>query len=136
MHFALHCINQRFFIFISFFFIFLLASCLSKTLHKHRFYKKYIELRARIKANSCPVLPASPVSGVGIGVNNSANNYSVQRSSSLKDHRQLRYIKSNIFCKSILMTGRMGCGEKKKFIYESYTTRLLYIESQGVTALQ
>ncbi|KAJ6642027.1 Protein phosphatase 1 regulatory subunit 12A, partial [Pseudolycoriella hygida] len=45
---------------------------------------------ARIKANSCPVLPASPVSGVGIGVNNSANNYSVQRSSSLKDHRQLR----------------------------------------------
>ncbi|XP_037036554.1 protein phosphatase 1 regulatory subunit 12B isoform X9 [Bradysia coprophila] len=55
-----------------------------------KFYKKYIELRARIKANSCPVLPASPVSGVGIGVNNSANNYSVQRSSSLKDHRQLR----------------------------------------------
>lgn len=65
-----------------------------------RFYQKYQELRARIKANSCPVLPATPASGGGVGVggviggvNTTVNsNYSVQRSASLKDHRQLRYV--------------------------------------------
>lgn len=92
-------------------------SCMS------RFYQKYQELRARIKANSCPVLPAQPVTGhmgqtgtkgaviigpgsvpgvvqvnhytaTGLGsigsTNNSNSSYLVQRSTSLKDHRQLR----------------------------------------------
>lgn len=61
-----------------------------------RFYQKYIELRARIKANSCPVLPASPISNnVVEGDKESAvkatTNFIIQRSASLKDHRnQLR----------------------------------------------
>lgn len=73
-----------------------------------RFYQKYQELRARIKANSCPVLPATPIGGAMTGscgvINNvgttanatalsllGSQSYLVQRSASLKDHRQLRY---------------------------------------------
>lgn len=89
-----------------------------------RFYQKYQELRARIKANSCPVLPATPITSgmsgscgvinnVGISAASGARitssqpstptmppmlaamggsqSYLVQRSASLKDHRQLRY---------------------------------------------
>uniref|UniRef100_A0A1L8DN71 Protein phosphatase 1 regulatory subunit 12B n=1 Tax=Nyssomyia neivai TaxID=330878 RepID=A0A1L8DN71_9DIPT len=79
--------------------------------HDEKFYQKYRELRARIKANSCPVLPATPTKGVGGGgpkggrvdgagsgggntgvvVNtNPSQTYSVQRSASLKDYRQIR----------------------------------------------
>lgn len=68
----------------------------------YRFIQRYIELRARIKANSCPVLPATTTSiggsgcvignDVGSSSNKEINSYSVQRSASLKDHRQLRYI--------------------------------------------
>ncbi|XP_055538614.1 protein phosphatase 1 regulatory subunit 12A-like isoform X6 [Wyeomyia smithii] len=58
-----------------------------------KFYQKYVELRARIQANSCPILP---------NTNNTANaktavsNYLVQRSASLKDHRTLRKATSNL----------------------------------------
>jgi hypothetical protein len=63
--------------------------------HSKRFYQKYIELRARIKANSCPVLPATPISGVGgtgtdgggTDTTKSTSNFIIQRSASLKDHR-------------------------------------------------
>ncbi|XP_055372986.1 protein phosphatase 1 regulatory subunit 12A isoform X8 [Condylostylus longicornis] len=55
-----------------------------------KFYQKYHELRARIKANSCPILPATQTTGVLGAVNSSNNNYSVQRSASLKDHRNFR----------------------------------------------
>ncbi|XP_055708398.1 protein phosphatase 1 regulatory subunit 12A isoform X3 [Phlebotomus papatasi] len=79
--------------------------------HDEKFYQKYRELRARIKANSCPVLPATPTTGVGgpktvglqgggggdgggktaVVVNtNPSQTYSVQRSASLKDYRQIR----------------------------------------------
>ncbi|XP_055690972.1 protein phosphatase 1 regulatory subunit 12B isoform X4 [Lutzomyia longipalpis] len=82
--------------------------------HDEKFYQKYRELRARIKANSCPVLPATPAKGVvgggpktvgrvdstgsvevrgntGVVVNtNPSQTYSVQRSASLKDYRQIR----------------------------------------------
>ncbi|XP_037908819.1 protein phosphatase 1 regulatory subunit 12C isoform X9 [Hermetia illucens] len=54
-----------------------------------KFYQKYHELRARIKANSCPILPATQQTGV-LGAVNPPNNYSVQRSASLKDHKNLR----------------------------------------------
>ncbi|XP_037908812.1 protein phosphatase 1 regulatory subunit 12B isoform X3 [Hermetia illucens] len=43
-----------------------------------KFYQKYHELRARIKANSCPILPATQQTGV-LGAVNPPNNYSVQR---------------------------------------------------------
>ncbi|GAB0090302.1 protein phosphatase 1 regulatory subunit 12A [Sergentomyia squamirostris] len=78
--------------------------------HDEKFYQKYRELRARIKANSCPVLPATPQKGVGGGGGpksggnegvgesggkpavvlntNPSHTYSVQRSASLKDYRQ------------------------------------------------
>lgn len=92
-----------------------------RTAHACRFYQKYQELRARIKANSCPGLPASAIGGgTGTGMTGSCGvinsvgtaagavgavpgstatamggglgqSYLVQRSASLKDHRQLRY---------------------------------------------
>lgn len=82
-----------------------------------RFYQKYQELRARIKANSCPVLPATPASGGGVGVggviggvNTTVNsNYSVQRSASLKDHRQLRYVFFANVCNLLLVVVFDGC---------------------------
>lgn len=59
---------------------------------RNRFYKKYRELRDRIKASSYPVLSADTPIGVGVNDgNNLSNNYQVQRSASLKDHRHLRY---------------------------------------------
>lgn len=71
-----------------------LATNTKKTINPKRFYQKYIELRARIKANSCPVLPATPISGVGgtgndggTGTPKPTSNYIIQRSASLKDHR-------------------------------------------------
>lgn len=66
-------------------------------LNHPRFYQKYRELQARIKANSCPVLPATQINNVvagggGVGSGNTTNNYIVQRSASLKDNRvHLRY---------------------------------------------
>lgn len=76
-----------------------------------RFYQKYNELRARIKANSCPILPAGTQtqtqapqqnSTVVLGTLNTSNqtnqnlisnsNYSVQRSASLKDHAHFRFV--------------------------------------------
>ncbi|XP_059615245.1 protein phosphatase 1 regulatory subunit 12B-like isoform X2 [Phlebotomus argentipes] len=76
--------------------------------HDEKFYQKYRELRARIKANSYPVLPVTPTTGVGGngpktgGVEGGGggdcggkpgvvvNTYSVQRSASLKDYKQIR----------------------------------------------
>ncbi|XP_055846461.1 protein phosphatase 1 regulatory subunit 12A-like [Episyrphus balteatus] len=55
-----------------------------------KFYQKYNELRARIKANSCPILPATQNPNVLGTVNTPIQNYSVQRSASLKDHRYFR----------------------------------------------
>ncbi|KAL5292647.1 PPP1R12C family protein [Megaselia abdita] len=78
-----------------------------------KFYQKYNELRARIKANSCPILPAGtgtqtqtqptqqhPTVVLGTLttsnqtnqnlISNSNSNYSVQRSASLKDHSHFR----------------------------------------------
>lgn len=69
-----------------------------------KFYQKYIELRARIKANSCPVLPATPIgSGVAstgkdggsTGTTKPTSNYIIQRSASLKDHRSQLLSKRN-----------------------------------------
>lgn len=58
---------------------------------QNRFYQKYLELRRRINAHSCPVLPATLNTG-STGVNSStANSLTVQRSASLKE--QLRYEK-------------------------------------------
>lgn len=75
----------------------------TKHKNKKRFYQKYLELRRRINAHSCPVLPATLNTGI-IGVNPSctialttttstttANNFTVQRSASLKDYKPLRY---------------------------------------------
>lgn len=108
--------------YLCFFFWHLVCFNFTRVLHAcARFYQKYQELRARIKANSCPVLlPAQPIthghmgqtgstassggpggvpgvvqvnhySATGLGSIGSTNNtYSVQRSTSLKDHRQLR----------------------------------------------
>ncbi|CRK95834.1 CLUMA_CG009280, isoform C [Clunio marinus] len=63
--------------------------------------QKYIELRARIKANSCPALPATPV-GNNVGVEGDKDaavkpttNFIIQRSASLKDHRHQLSKKSN-----------------------------------------
>uniref|UniRef100_U5EYV8 Protein phosphatase 1 regulatory subunit 12a n=1 Tax=Corethrella appendiculata TaxID=1370023 RepID=U5EYV8_9DIPT len=80
-----------------------------------KFYKKYQELRARIKANSCPILPAPLVGAINNNNNNNnittttntnttnttttkqgTNNFIVQRSASLKDHRLLRKTTSNL----------------------------------------
>lgn len=78
------------------FFLFSKLTSLHK-LNPPRFYQKYRELQARIKANSCPVLPATPINNVvagggGVGSGNTTNNYIVQRSASLKDSRvHLRY---------------------------------------------
>ncbi|XP_067613482.1 protein phosphatase 1 regulatory subunit 12A isoform X5 [Eurosta solidaginis] len=128
--------------------------------HDEKFYQKYHELRARIKANSCPILPATqiqninnsssnsnsrnnnsnssnssnsnnninnnsaiansqqsninqnnsnnkcnktitniinnhPTSALGVNVYTNIPNYSVQRSASLKDHRNYRTISTN-----------------------------------------
>ncbi|CAO1309583.1 unnamed protein product [Diamesa hyperborea] len=58
-----------------------------------KFYQKYIELRARIKANSCSALPATQISGVvgtceeGVGTVKPSTNFIIQRSASLKDQR-------------------------------------------------
>lgn len=76
-----------------------------------RFYQKYNELRARIKANSCPILPAGSQTQtqpaqqhatVVLGTLTTSNqsnqklisnsNYSVQRSASLKDHAHFRFV--------------------------------------------
>ncbi|XP_050335186.1 protein phosphatase 1 regulatory subunit 12A isoform X7 [Bactrocera neohumeralis] len=121
--------------------------------HDEKFYQKYHELRARIKANSCPILPAkqqqlnnsnnssnsnsqnnnSNSSNSNNNINNNSNNsnninnsksnintniinnptsalgnvytpipnYSVQRSASLKDHRNYRTISTNTSSTSI-----------------------------------
>lgn len=67
-----------------------------------RFYQKYLELRRRINAHSYPVLPATINTGI-ISVNTThtiapttsatttTNNFTVQRSASLKDYKPLRY---------------------------------------------
>ncbi|KAG5679205.1 hypothetical protein PVAND_008792 [Polypedilum vanderplanki] len=57
-----------------------------------KFYQKYIELRARIKANSCPALPATQITiakddSNKESVTKSSTNFIIQRSASLKDHR-------------------------------------------------
>lgn len=66
----------------------------NKKTKQNRFYQKYLELRRRINAHSCPVLPATLNTG-SIGVNSAtANALTVQRSASLKDNKQLRYDKS------------------------------------------
>ncbi|XP_055325587.1 protein phosphatase 1 regulatory subunit 12C isoform X13 [Sitodiplosis mosellana] len=66
-----------------------------------KFYQKYIELRRRINANSYPVSPATLNTGM-FGVNSTytiapttsttttTNNFTVQRSASLKDYKPLR----------------------------------------------
>ncbi|XP_058463701.1 protein phosphatase 1 regulatory subunit 12A isoform X2 [Malaya genurostris] len=54
-----------------------------------KFYQKYVELRARIQANSCPILPNT-------NAKTAVSNYLVQRSASLKDHRTLRKATSNL----------------------------------------
>ncbi|XP_054085934.1 protein phosphatase 1 regulatory subunit 12A isoform X12 [Zeugodacus cucurbitae] len=120
--------------------------------HDEKFYQKYHELRARIKANSCPILPAKQLnnsnnssnsnsqnnnsnsSNSNNNINNNSNNsnninnsksninttniinnptsalgnvytpipnYSVQRSASLKDHRNYRTISTNTSSTSI-----------------------------------
>ncbi|XP_065074514.1 protein phosphatase 1 regulatory subunit 12A isoform X8 [Ochlerotatus camptorhynchus] len=62
-----------------------------------KFYQKYVELRARIQANSCPILPnTNPTANAKTATNNSSNSYLVQRSASLKDHRTLRKASSNL----------------------------------------
>lgn len=79
-----------------------------KKLDKKRFYQKYLELRRRINAHSCPVLPANLNTGI-IDVNaiastttatttttTTTNSFTVQRSASLKDHKPLRYESSRI----------------------------------------
>lgn len=57
-----------------------------------KFYQKYAELRARIQANSCPILPNTNPANA----KTAASNYLVQRSASLKDHRTLRKATSNL----------------------------------------
>ncbi|XP_055630723.1 protein phosphatase 1 regulatory subunit 12A-like isoform X11 [Toxorhynchites rutilus septentrionalis] len=57
-----------------------------------KFYQKYVELRARIQANSCPILPNTNPANV----KTAASNLHVQRSASLKDHRTLRKASSNL----------------------------------------
>ncbi|XP_054733735.1 protein phosphatase 1 regulatory subunit 12A isoform X3 [Anastrepha obliqua] len=118
--------------------------------HDEKFYQKYHELRARIKANSCPILPATQLnsnnssnsnsrnnnsnssnSNSNNNINNNCNNsnninnsksntniinnptsalgnvytpipnYSVQRSASLKDHRNYRTISTNTTTTSV-----------------------------------
>ncbi|XP_017474421.1 PREDICTED: protein phosphatase 1 regulatory subunit 12A isoform X3 [Rhagoletis zephyria] len=119
--------------------------------HDEKFYQKYHELRARIKANSCPILPATQLnsnnssnsnsrnnnsnssnSNSNNNINNNSNNsnninnsksnntniinnptsalgnvytpipnYSVQRSASLKDHRNYRSNSTNTSTTSI-----------------------------------
>ncbi|XP_031620321.1 protein phosphatase 1 regulatory subunit 12A isoform X2 [Contarinia nasturtii] len=66
-----------------------------------KFYQKYLELRRRINAHSYPVSPATLNTGI-IGVNSTytiapttsttttTNNFTVQRSASLKDYKPLR----------------------------------------------
>lgn len=63
-----------------------------------KFYQKYVELRARIQANSCPILPnTNPAANAKPATaNNTNNSYLVQRSASLKDHRTLRKASSNL----------------------------------------
>lgn len=73
------------------------SSTLNNTITQPRFYQKYKELRERIKANSCPVLPASPlIKSASECENNKSDkesvvkttaNYIIQRSASLKDYR-------------------------------------------------
>lgn len=67
-----------------------------------RFYQKYLELRRRINAHSYPALSNTINAGI-IGVNTThtiapttsatttMNNFTVQRSASLKDYKPLRY---------------------------------------------
>ncbi|XP_037936742.1 protein phosphatase 1 regulatory subunit 12A isoform X8 [Teleopsis dalmanni] len=93
----------------------------TQSFENDKFYQKYHELRARIKANSCPILPATQISNMNNNNNNNNNNnsnitnnitsvlsnvnstnpntntntitnqnYSVQRSASLKEHRNFR----------------------------------------------
>lgn len=107
----------------------------------HRFYQKYQELRARIKANSCPALPATPISSGMSGscgvINNvgtsplhhvsrvvsspvtpsqastlliGSQSYLVQRSASLKDHRQLRYGLAVVVCCIVCIFFLCVCG--------------------------
>uniref|UniRef100_A0A1Q3FTM3 Protein phosphatase 1 regulatory subunit 12a n=2 Tax=Culex tarsalis TaxID=7177 RepID=A0A1Q3FTM3_CULTA len=62
-----------------------------------KFYQKYVELRARIQANSCPILPNTNPAVTNVAAKTAAsNNYLVQRSASLKDHRTLRKATSNL----------------------------------------
>lgn len=62
-----------------------------------KFYQKYVELRARIQANSCPILPnTNPAVTNAAAKTAASNNYLVQRSASLKDHRTLRKATSNL----------------------------------------
>lgn len=75
--------------------------------HPKRFYQKYLELRRRINAHSYPVSPATLNTGI-IGVNSTytiapttsttttTNNFTVQRSASLKDYKPLRYETHNL----------------------------------------
>lgn len=76
----------------------------NQTKNPKRFYQKYLELRRRINAHSYPVLPATVTLNTGIiGVNSTytiapttstattTNNFTVQRSASLKDYKPLRY---------------------------------------------
>lgn len=130
-----------------------------------RFYQKYHELRARIKANSCPILPAkqqqlnnsnnssnsnsqnnnSNSSNSNNNINNNSNNsnninnsksnintniinnptsalgnvytpipnYSVQRSASLKDHRNYRFV--NLLSFQFLLKKKLTKLKKKYF---------------------
>lgn len=73
--------------------------------HANSFYTRLQELRARIKANSCSNLPLPQIQGAKQGSNgttgnnnnnnnnnnqtNQLNNFIVQRSASLKDHKQV-----------------------------------------------
>ncbi|CAH1712956.1 unnamed protein product [Chironomus riparius] len=65
-----------------------------------KFYQKYIELRARIKANSCPALPATKLVNAKDDSDKESTtkpitNFLIQRSASLKDHRSQLSKKAN-----------------------------------------
>uniref|UniRef100_A0A8D8G7Z4 Protein phosphatase 1 regulatory subunit 12B n=1 Tax=Culex pipiens TaxID=7175 RepID=A0A8D8G7Z4_CULPI len=74
-----------------------------------KFYQKYVELRARIQANSCPILPnTNPAVANAAAKTAASNNYLVQRSASLKDHRTLRKATSNLVLGSTGSTTTTG----------------------------
>ncbi|KAL9699708.1 hypothetical protein quinque_003149 [Culex quinquefasciatus] len=74
-----------------------------------KFYQKYVELRARIQANSCPILPnTNPAVANAAAKTAASNNYLVQRSASLKDHRTLRKASSNLVLGSTGSTTTTG----------------------------